>query len=57
MTKHQLAMGPQKCDVLGPTGLFQNALSAAAMAGCASAAEKRARRGSPQSKLRAPGCE
>ena len=30
--KPQLLTGPQKCVVLGPTGLFKNALSAVAMA-------------------------
>jgi len=32
MTKPQLATGPQKWLVLGPTGLFRNDLSAVAMA-------------------------
>jgi hypothetical protein len=31
MTKPQLATGPQKWVVLGPTGLFRNDLSAVAM--------------------------
>lgn len=31
-TKPQLATGPQKCVVLGPTGLFQNARIAAMIA-------------------------
>ena len=30
--KPQLLTGPQKCVVLGPTGLFKNALSAVGMA-------------------------
>ena len=30
--KPQLLTGPQKCVVLGPTGLFKNALNAVAMA-------------------------
>jgi hypothetical protein len=43
MTKPQLATGPQKWVVLGPTGLFRNDLSAVAMA-----------ESSPSRKLKSP---